>query len=515
VQVVRSRFAVIVVFAALVAGACGSTVPAAQRARSAASAAAGEQGLGAQASTVDSEVAAALDSRAATQSSAVSRLGRTTGATRAVTSTNAGKDGPGVTDKTVTIGFSYVTNNEVAQAALGNTAATAGDMKGEAEAVLRDINKNGGVKGRTLAAVFHPVDATSTEPSDTIVQRACSDYTEDHKVLVGTGFGADAVFISCMSKAGAVTVSGALSPASDGQFRGMPLYYDVQALSTDSVVRNLVDALVKANYFMPWDTAAGGPGGALPVKVGILVPDQPQWDAVVSRVLLPELASHGIKVAAGDIQRWHFPDSTAGNAQSVSEIQGAVLRFHSDNVTHVLPLEVNSLGFFAQPAESQHYRPRYGVNSATGPQIYAGSLVPYAQLNGAVGVGWSPALDLPASTNFESGPYAGPGRAKCLSVMTAAGFSFSDANAKAVGLLICDELYSMRDAINAIPTGSPINATTYMRSVEGFGERFAIAGLPRGRFAPGKHYPVDYGYAYAFDNGCKCMTYRGAPYRLR
>jgi hypothetical protein len=178
-------------------------------------------------------------------------------------------------------------------------------------------------------------------------------------------------------------------------------------------------------------------------------------------------------------------------------------------------MELNSLGFFAQPAESQRYRPRYGLNSGVGPQLFAGNLVPYRQLEGAVGLGWSPQIDLPASTNLESGPYAGPGRAHCLKVMTNAGFTFPDANAKGVALIICDGLYSIRDAINAIPAGSPINATTFMAAVEGFGDRFSIAGLPRAGFGPRKHYAAEIGWVYAFDSGCRCMGYRGSAFRLR
>jgi hypothetical protein len=199
----------------------------------------------------------------------------------------------------------------------------------------------------------------------------------------------------------------------------------------------------------------------------------------------------------------------------VAEIQAAVLRLHSDNVTHVLPIDVNSLGFFAQPAESQRYRPRYGVSSATGAQVYAGSLVPYAQLHGAVGFGWSPSLDLPGSAPVDKPPYAGAGRAHCLAVMAAAGLSLPDTNAKTVALIVCDELYSLRDAINSLPSGSPINAGSLMQAIENLGDRFGIAGLPAARFGRGKHFPVDQAWPYAFNESCNCMQYVGAPYRLR
>jgi hypothetical protein len=108
------------------------------------------------------------------------------------------------------------------------------------------------------------------------------------------------------------------------------------------------------------------------VKVGILAPDKADWKWVVPHVLVPELARRGIKVSPSDVVIWHFPESTSGNGQAASEIQAAVLKFRSNGVTHVLPVEQNSLAFFASAAEGQHYRPRYGVDTYSAMQITAG-----------------------------------------------------------------------------------------------------------------------------------------------
>jgi hypothetical protein len=507
-----TRLSLAAIAVALVSAACGSTVPPAQRA-----AAARLDGVEAVtgAANADTVGASGATSAVTAAASAVAGRGPQARALAATASTlkAATADGPGVTAKTITIGVIYATNSAVAQAALGNTSATQGDVKGEAEAVIRDINNHGGVRGRQLVALFHAVDATSTATSEEVAQQACADFTQDHKVLAV--FGASTPTLrSCLARLNVLNATATLSGLSDAQYAASPLYYDAQALSTDTATRNLVEALVRDNYFTPWNTSSGAPGNA-PVKVGVIVPDQPQWDAVVSNVLIPRLAAHGITVAPKDVQRWHFPESTSGDGQSVAEIQSAVLRFRSDGVTHVLPMEVNSLAFFAQPAESQRYRPRYGLSTAANPQSFAGNLIPYAQLNGAMGLGWSPALDLPPAANPENGPYSGPGRAYCLKVLTDANFSFPDSTAKAVGLVVCDLLYSARDAINAIPAGAGINGPNYIRSVEGFGERFPIAALPKGRFAPGKHYPVELGYRWAFDPDCPCMHYIGGPYHLQ
>ncbi|HEU5033250.1 MAG TPA: hypothetical protein VFT62_00670 [Mycobacteriales bacterium] len=420
--------------------------------------------------------------------------------------------GPGVTPSTVTVGMAYSPNAAQEQEALGNTAATSGDIKADTEAIVHDINQHGGVAGRRLAVVFHPIDATSTQTQAQIVQAACADFTQDHHVLIGMPL-TDPTFSSCMQKAGALVANGSLAGMTTHDFARFPNYYDVQMLATDHIALNWVDALVRNHYFTGWNTTAGAPGNA-PVKVGILAPDKSDWAWTVPHVLVPSLRQAGVHVDPGDVEIWHFPDSTTGNGQAVAQIQSAVLKFRSDGVTHVLLAEQNSSAFFASAAESQHYRPRYGINSASGIQVYAGSLVPYAQLNGAVGVGWSPALDLPAAMSAER-TYAGPGRARCMKVYQRAGIGFDSTNATAIGLLICDLYYSVQAVLNSLPPGSPINATTYLHGLEALRGGFPIAGLPSALFGPDRHYPVTRGWTLRYFPDCKCTHYVGAPFTLR
>jgi hypothetical protein len=149
-------------------------------------------------------------------------------------------------------------------------------------------------------------------------------------------------------------------------------------------------------------------------------------------------------------------------------------------------------------------------------QVVAGSLVPYAQMNGAVGLGWFPQLDLPTSmTTADTGPYAGPGRAHCMKVMKDHGISFTAATDKANALVVCDALYSARRAVDAIPTGAPIAASAYMNAVEGLGKTFPIAVLPAAAYGQGRHYPVTRGWAWHYVANCQCMQYSGSPYVLR
>lgn len=420
--------------------------------------------------------------------------------------------GPGVTDTTITIGFPYAPNADQAQAALGNSAVTQGDPKRIVEALIAEINRTGGVAGRKLAAVFHEIDAQSAETQAQQEQGMCSAFTEDAQVFAVVG-ATGALLRDCLAKRGVINVTGTIADLNEGDFRASPNYYDAAGFTMDGLSRALVGQLAAQRYFAPWDHARGQAGGALPVKLGIVVPDKPSWIPVIKKVLLPELAAAGHPVAAENVRFWHFPQSAADNSQAVTEIQAIVLRFRADNVTHVLPMEQNSLAFFTPAAEGQGYRPRYGLTTATAAQGYAGSLVPYRQLHGAVGVGWLPALDLPESK--QTAAYDGPGRKRCLDTMERAEVSYSSTNAKAIALLLCDAFFAFDLTIESLPDKSAVSLTTFMPALERAGASFRAATLPTGGFGPGRRYPVTDGYPYAFSVACSCMEYTGPRYRLR
>lgn len=421
-------------------------------------------------------------------------------------------NGPGVTDTTITVGFPYAPNADQAQAALGNSAVTQGDPKRVVEALVADINRRGGVAGRKLLVVFHELDAQSSETAAQQEQGLCSTFTEDHEVLAVVG-ATGRLLRDCLAKRGVINVTGTIADLNEADFAASPTYYDAAGYTMDGLSRSLVSALSAQRYFTPWDHARGAAGGALPVKVGILVPDKPSWVPVIRKVLLPELKAAGQPVAEENVRFWHFPESAAGNSQAVTEIQAIVLRFRSDNVTHVLPMEQNSLAFFAPAAEGQGYRPRYGLTTATAAQAYAGSLVPYRQMHGAVGVGWFPTLDLPEAKQTEA--HAGPGRKPCLDTMARAEVSYSSTNAKAIALLLCDAFYAFDAAIESLSKGGAVSAGNFMPALERTGTSFRAATLPAGGFRPGRRYPVTEGYPYAFSISCQCMEYTGPRAPLR
>ena len=73
-------------------------------------------------------------------------------------------------------------------------------------AMIDETNKNGGLIGRKVAAVYHGYDATSQETSDQQDQEACADWTQDHHVFVLPG--GTQILDECAKKAGTIDFGG-------------------------------------------------------------------------------------------------------------------------------------------------------------------------------------------------------------------------------------------------------------------------------------------------------------------
>ena len=97
-----------------------------------------------------------------------------------------------------------------------------------------------------------------------------------------------------------------------------------------------------------------------------------------------------------------------------------MLRFRTLGVTHVHFLEPAGgvWALFAQQAEHQQYRPRYGLHSGQVPQSAVDlGVIPAGQLVGAAAIVWHPDFDLAERGELE----APAGRAACRSIFDAAG----------------------------------------------------------------------------------------------
>jgi ABC-type branched-subunit amino acid transport system substrate-binding protein len=88
---------------------------------------------------------------------------------------------PGVTADSVKIGVTYVDTESLKKVGLNYDL---GDWAGAYKALIAEINKAGGINGRTISPIYVPIDPTG--PSS--AQAACVKLTEDDDVFLVSGF---------------------------------------------------------------------------------------------------------------------------------------------------------------------------------------------------------------------------------------------------------------------------------------------------------------------------------------
>lgn len=410
----------------------------------------------------------------------------------------------GVTATSITVGIVYSVNSQAVANAIGSKLNT-GDPLAEQKVIIKDINNHGGIGGRKLLYVPHPVDATSTEPYSTQASEECAAFTQDHHVfaVLDDLFGED--MRTCANKAGAVQVGdSAQSFSSSSTFQRYPYLALPGSVRQDRIAAAWTPALRAQGYFAKWNYNTGKPG-ALPVKVGILSFDDAADVYAVEHVLRPALLAAGYP---SEVAKVAYPKGTADNGSTVSAVQGAVLKFRTDRVTHFLPLdEAAGLSlYFGKTASSQRYYPRYGLNTGDGMQTLVDSgLMPRDQLNGAVGYGWEPVLDVDSSHDLDTGPYSNAARRHCIAIMKAGNVNISGAPATRGALEYCDQYAFFKAAMEA--GGPAASRDSFLRGMNKLSSAFLAATTFRTYLGPDRHDGVSSYRWFAYDHPCSCFLY--------
>ena len=315
-----------------------------------------------------------------------------------------------------------------------NTAANGLGLKGlvgldyqqASKAVLADINKHGGLFGRSVEPVFANFPPLPNQTGES----QCATWTQDNSVfsVVDSFYTADAEY-ACLAKAHVPFGNGIIAVMSDPVLnKYAPYAYKLHVTSTTKLEPTLVGRLRARGFFQGWDTLKGAPGAAAPVKVGLFcrTDDQSQRDECAEMAAL--LKKQGYDLAS--------TFSESGNSDNSS---GAVLKFKAAGVTHVFCATTDLL-FFMLNASNQAYYPRYAVTSLDAPFLLA-SNAPAKELHGAMGVGFSPFNDV------ASPPPPTPTQKHCLKVLHDGGVDVpSAASAQMLAQNICDQIYVWVDA---------------------------------------------------------------------
>lgn len=425
--------------------------------------------------------------------------------------------GPGVTATSIALGLGYSVNNQAAAAALGASGAGVGGGNGKRqwEILLKDLNARGGILGRKLLPVYHVEDASESKSTDEREQVACSDWTQDNKVFAAVASEASPseTLQNCLNKAGVIQLWEDLTRSDARTFARYPYYLETGTLRMDRVAAYWPRALAAQKYFTGWDTATGKPG-AMPVKVGIVSFDDSTTVRAVEQQLKPQLKAVGYPAA--DWVRIQYPSGAADNGTAISAIQAAELRFASEGITHVLPFDAQGAGigaFFAQGADSQRYYPRYGLHSGVGAQTLVDAGVwPKTQLNGAVGYGWVPLLDVRLAYNPDNGPMSNAARRYCVELMAKGGEDVSSAIVKRQVITKCDTLRFLKQALEQ--AGSGLTREAFALGANRLGTSFQ-SGMTFGtRFDPQHHDGAVFARNFGYIASCECFQYAGGTARI-
>jgi ABC-type branched-subunit amino acid transport system substrate-binding protein len=358
-----------------------------------------------------------------------------------------------VTDTQVFIGVGYAVNSGAANAAIGASGIDAGDDRRNTQIVIDDINANGGVAGRKLVPVWFELDATSPQTVDQQYQAVCETLTKDNKIFVAIGGGESETFQKCLHEAGAVAINDDLTGGDKARIDRYPYFWDIGTMHLDRIASTQVQALAAQGYFSSsWNTAAGAPLAGKP-KTGVVTFDTPSFNHAVDQTLVPALARQGARPDPSDVIRAPAVRRTSDAGAVAAAMSNAVLKFRSSGVTHVIILDESGVLtlLFGNNAESQGYRPRYAANTQNGFQAFIDQgAYPQAQLNGTVGIGWLPGIDITPAENPHDGPYSNDTRRRCIELYRRNGVSYDSANAATIALGTCNTLGFFRHVMRNV-----------------------------------------------------------------
>jgi hypothetical protein len=405
------------------------------------------------------------------------------------------KTGRGWDAKNVYIGVTTVNDIATVATALGLKSANPGNQVKDGEAMIAELNREGGLFGRKVVLAPDNVSTASLlVNADQDASQACTHFTQDRPVIAvwNTLTPLDTpTFRSCFAQAKIPLLSGSIAPTDTGALNELHGYaISVISPSFTDLAPTLVSRLEAQHFFTGWNTTSGAPGSA-PVKIGIITKNDPTG-ARAAALLSSALARAG-----------HAPTAqfnyTVGAGGTTSNLSSAVLQFRSRGVTHVFSTD-NGYASFLEQANSQHYYPRSAISSFDTPALLS-SNAPKKELVGALGIGSDPSLDV----NFAQDPgYITPAEKTCLTeqdkLQSFSGLRF----AEAIGLEYCDAFRLIRAA--ALAVGS-LTGPELVRGIQLAGPTYVPAisfesGLHTNDFAlPGA------GRDLAFEGKCQCFVY--------
>ena len=412
--------------------------------------------------------------------------------------------GPGVTSDKIYLGIVYLDAGAANQALAGQTIES--DARKAYDAMIEEVNKAGGLGGREVVPIYHKYDADSSETIAQQAQAACARFTQDNKVYAILAFDNGAgVIQECVERAGAVQPVHYNGGSLPEDFRKYPHYVEITGMNALRVGPVTVTGLKREGYF---DKG---------FKLGIVTWDDAGYKKSVDEGYIPALAKQGIELSTEPA--YISPPQTYDDLAAMSaDINNAILRFQSQGITHVIIAAGPSglCGFacmetvWFRRAESQNYRPRYGLNDNNLPTgAYDQGLYPAEQLRDAVAVGWA---DLNKAS--DEGTRVNQARESCFDLMRKKGVPMGNVNQENDARQACDELRFLQLIVNVKLDGVPRVNDQFIAAVNTLGTSFPSTAAYGTHFSAAQHDGIAAARNLKFLASCDCWRYTTDPYRV-
>ena len=390
----------------------------------------------------------------------------------------------GVTDTTVKIGFIVNEGGDEQFAGFYEAAGQQpnflyGDEKRQAQALVDDLNRRGGIAGRKVEAVI-----VGTGVFGAGYAQACAHLVEDERVFAAitsetVALGRFAELANCFAGRRTPLLT---TPLINGDERFLeevsPWYRTPSTLADDRLWRILVPELQRQGYFDP---------GA---RVGLVVTIDPRMKRLAEEVVKPELAKIGVSVAA------EYQHQTPGLGATLG-----VLSFKDKGITHVLFVPAFEASYlFLRDADRQQYHPRYALESGYILEALLGFL-PNIRPLGATGIGWRPQFDVP-----DGGYPRMPAEERCFGVMREAGIAVTARQKPYPAAILCDNVWLFEAA--AEKAGRALTRQSWLDALTSLGQQpSAVAfGL---NLSMGRPDAVSQYRRVVYDDSCRCFAYQG------
>jgi hypothetical protein len=491
------------------AAACGTTVPAAESGTGGGNGLGGPAAAGADAQGGTGAVGSGIQAGATDQSGAGARPGSrsdagTGGATHQAGPSGSiggistpGADGsiatkgPGWDAKHIYLGVMTQRDFQKAAASVGYSGIDPGNTQAQAQAVVDQLNRQGGAYGRTLALrTFDVPTISSAQNPDTYAESACTYFTQDAPVVavINIVLTIDTPnFRQCFAKHHIPLFNAGDGGVSKADAALAPYFFSLGTPAWEALAPVLVKRLKAQGYFHGWDTRLSRTTTAAPV-IGVLVSD-----TTVGH-------EDGVAIAASLRAAGYSKIITYAYPPPGSEIDGAVLNFAQNGVTHVISDDIE-LVTFQLHAQSQKYAPRYGINTYNAPGLNLTQIGPKSQQIGDVGVGYGPTFDVTAA----NGPRAvGPGVTTCRAMMSRAHVTSSDRLAEAFAMLVCD---AVRLSVRGMIDGHGLDGRAISAGAMADGPTFQPAFTIRSGLDSARQFMPAAVRDLAYVPACSCFRY--------